>query len=375
MGLNALTQFLFPNPVPGQVRIVQTVINVGGAFFNTVVADYVQYADGNGGAPNYWFNVNGIMMDPIGGGIEVIISSTDTAAAIATNLVGVINGSGFFSASDDGLGTVTVTAFYSGTFGYSGGGDFCEGQFTSTITQYESDPSDNGIASGSYITIYTPTWSGTAWTPPIPIYAWFNVSGNGNDPGLSPEVEVAIDAFDYGYQIVLNTANAINATFPGYFSAQQNAGINEVMNVQNTLAGVVTGPASSSGSIDVSLQQQGVNSDLQHTSINLSNGSLILLNTPSTNYFLNFSAGGFGDNITIAGRTRISVSNAFSATSAQVATQIKNAINIGAVGKMTAVSVSNLVTITNVANGPVTDISKQQIGAGTTVAVTQQGSN
>lgn len=347
------------------------------AYHNTEVTKVVTVADVAGslggkyfnfdapGTPFYaWIDVDNGSADPAPGGrtgIEVNISSGDTAAAVATAIQTAVDANGNFTSviAQDGsviiynvaVGDVTTSADVDTGFtitrigrGYA----VTEQRIVAPVADVA------GSLNNTYFTIYSATTS---------YYTWFNVGGVGVDPtpgGVAIPITIATNASAFAITYALVLTFSVNPDFTIAFNMLS-------IEITNSANGATPSAADVNTGFTFAVEQQGNVGSPEITSITPVadvGGSLsstyFTINSPGTSYYVWMNVNGVGVDPTPGG-TGIAV--VFAASSAADVVGLAVAAAIDAVGDFHVSNAS--VSIANAAAGQ--SSLSQDFGTGFTI--------
>jgi hypothetical protein len=286
-----------------------TTVAQGNSLDGAVDGTYFYAYDTAGGSPSYyvWMNLDGSGSDPGAGdiGIQVNVTTGDSANTIAEAIKNALNGVGAnWSASRTG-NVITTTISFNGPIADASN---LNTPFTVAVTQ---DGQISVPLNNKYFYISSPT---------VNYYVWYDVSGGGTDPAIGGKtgIQVAINSDDSEYTVASATANALIGT--GIFTA----GISVASVTATCVAlGNTTNAADVNTTFVITTTQEGGTTYLisggDYFTFSSGNGSADL-------FYLWFKVDGSGTDPAVVGRTGILCSVATGDNESSISASITAAI-------------------------------------------------
>jgi len=298
-----------------------------------------------------WYNVDGAGGNPnIGGrtGIEVALTLSDNADAVASKTSAAINALGDFSAGSAGS-TVTVTNTIGGVAA-NGSNQTVGGSFSVSTS---NQGTNSIIEEGDYFLVDSP---GTNY------YVWFNY-GAASDPSIGGRtgIEVSLNYDDSAATIASAVAAAMDPL--GDFSVSSSGNSITITNADTGPEGVSAGTVTG---LSFTVTQSGYDQVI-------TTGQYFEINATTTDYYVWFNVDGGGGDPSIGGKTGIEVAISDGDTANSIAAAIETAV--GAMADFNTSRSGSQLTITNAFNGSATDGVNVNVGGTFSVTKLQDGEN
>ena len=330
-----------------------------------------------------WINMEGHGTDPaiaLKTGVEIAISSGDTASTIAGVIETALHALADFTAGTVGS-TVTVTNANGGvvltapsveTSGFTISVTQNGVDATEEVTDVATIAESSSTLNNAYFYISSPT---------VDYYVWYNMEGHGTDPAIGGKtgVEVAIVSEELNTAVASKTRTVLNALGgAGVFTVSI---LGAVMSIVNQVNGVVlTAPSVETSGFTISVTTPGSDGVTEISEITTLddltsslNNTYFYISDTSTDYYVWYNVDGHGTDPAIGGKTGVEV--AINSNELDTAVATKTETILDALGEATIFTVNvtdNVMEITNVSSGVVLTVPSAET-SGFTVNVTQNG--